>query len=110
MDVLNAMDINLITGQLLKPADVAEDDNAVEAVVYKSQQAAKQRCEGFHRSPPVGSVSATRSSDRRPVEIKVGGTEKREERVQGKETAGFVPLLNIEDRLTHPESTDTSAS
>jgi len=28
--------------------DVAENDNAVEAMVYKSQQAAKQRREQFH--------------------------------------------------------------
>src|ERR1051325_6148803 len=33
---------------------MTENDNAVEAMVYKGQHAAKQRCEGFHRSSPVG--------------------------------------------------------
>ena len=32
---------------------VPEDDHAVEAVVYKHHQAAKQLGKGFHRSPPV---------------------------------------------------------
>jgi hypothetical protein len=49
---------------------VPEDDHAVEAVVYKHHQAAKQLGEGFHRSPPGVFVSATRSSGRRPVETK----------------------------------------
>lgn len=40
---------------------VPEDDHAVEAVVYKHHQAAKQRGKGFHRSPPEVFVSATRS-------------------------------------------------
>jgi len=38
------------TGQ---PAQVAMDDDAVEAVVYKNKQAAKQLCEELHRSPPL---------------------------------------------------------
>src|SRR6266849_4509987 len=46
------------------------DDDAVEAVVYQSQQAAKQLCEQFHRSSPFDRVLTTRSSDRRPVESK----------------------------------------
>ncbi len=46
---------------------VPEDDHAVEAVVYKYHQAAKQLGEGFHRSPPGVVVSATRSSVKRPV-------------------------------------------
>src|ERR1700674_608820 len=49
---------------------VPEDDHAVEAVVYKYHQAAKQLGEGFHRPPPGVFVSATRSSVRRPVEPK----------------------------------------
>jgi len=49
---------------------VPKDDHAVEAVVYKYHQAAKQLGEGFHRSPPGVFVSATRSSVRRPVEPK----------------------------------------
>jgi hypothetical protein len=32
--------------------NVPQDDDAVETVVYKSQQAAKQLCEGFHRPSP----------------------------------------------------------
>jgi hypothetical protein len=76
---------------------MTEDDDTVETVVYQGQQAAKQLCEGFHRSPPVVLASVTRSSARRPVEIKVptaGG--EREESVPGKETAGCVPLLSSE--------------
>ena len=49
---------------------VPEDDHAVEAVVNKYHQAAKQLGEGFHRSPPAVFVSATRSSVRRPVGTK----------------------------------------
>src|ERR1700674_3273870 len=52
---------------------VPEDDHAVEAVVYKHHQAAKQLGEGFHRSPPEVFVSATRSSVRRPVDSKSSG-------------------------------------
>src|SRR6516164_9635207 len=44
---------------------VALDDDAIETVVYKSQQAAKQLGEGFHRSPP-GNLLGTRSSGRGP--------------------------------------------
>jgi len=35
-----------------QPAQVSVDDNAVKAVVYKHQQAAKQLCKQFHRSSP----------------------------------------------------------
>jgi len=49
---------------------MTEDDDTVETVVYQGQQAAKQLCEGLHRSSPVVLASATRSSARRPVEIK----------------------------------------
>src|SRR5215469_1782507 len=52
---------------------MTEDDDTVETVVYQGQQAAKQLCEGFHRSSPVVLVSTTRSSARRPVEIKAPG-------------------------------------
>jgi hypothetical protein len=47
-----------------------EDDDTVETVVYQGQQATRQLCEGLHRSSPVVLASATRSSARRPVEIK----------------------------------------
>src|SRR6185437_15795187 len=50
-----------------QPAEIAVDDNAVEAVIYKNEQAAKQLCESLHRSSPSVLVSTTRSSDRRPV-------------------------------------------
>ncbi len=33
-------------------AQIAVDDDAVEAVVYKNQQAGEQLCEYFHRSSP----------------------------------------------------------
>jgi hypothetical protein len=33
-----------------QPAQISVDDDAVEAVVYKNQQAGKQLCENFHRS------------------------------------------------------------
>jgi len=36
-------------------AEVAVDDDAVEAVVYKNQQAGKQLCEEFHRSSALRS-------------------------------------------------------
>src|SRR4051794_20798450 len=90
MQIAEKVDDVLRPGQ---QRDMTENDNAVEAVVYKSQQAAKQRYKRFHWSSPVGPVSATRSSDRRLVEIKGATRPEREERVQGKETAGFVPLL-----------------
>ena len=38
-----------------KPAQVAMDDDAVEAVVYKDQQAGIQLCEEFHRSSDLRS-------------------------------------------------------
>src|SRR5262249_30661482 len=41
---------------------IAEDDDVIETVVYQGEQAAKQRAEGVHRSPPVLDLaSATRS-------------------------------------------------
>src|SRR6516164_5753308 len=49
---------------------MTEDDDTVETVIYQGQQAAQQLGEGLHRSSPVVLVSATRSSTRRPVEIK----------------------------------------
>ena len=54
---------------------MTEDDDTVETVVYQGQQAAKQLCEGRKSKHPTT------------------GPE-REERVQGRETAGFVPLLS----------------
>src|SRR5215469_7745303 len=52
---------------------MTEDDDTVETVVYQGQQAAQQLREGFHRSSPVVFASTTRSSARRPVEIKATG-------------------------------------
>jgi len=55
---------------LLRPgqaAEVAVDDNAVEAVIYENDQAAKQLGEPLHRSSPFALVGITRSSDRRPL-------------------------------------------
>ena len=46
------------------------DDDAVETVVYKLQQAAKQLREPFHPLLFLGLVSITRSSVRRPVDPK----------------------------------------
>jgi len=54
---------------------MTEDNDTVETVVYQGQQAAKQLCEGRKSKHPTT------------------GPE-REERVQGRETAGFVPLLS----------------
>jgi hypothetical protein len=48
-DRSNEMNYLLGPGQ---PAKVAVDDNAVEAVIYKNEQAAKQLCESLHRSSP----------------------------------------------------------
>src|SRR6516225_10643096 len=53
--------------------EMTEDDDTVETVVYQGQQAAQQLCESFHRSSPVVFASATRSTARRPVEIKATG-------------------------------------
>src|SRR5882672_5688980 len=58
---------------LLRPrqtAQVTMDDDAVEAVVYKNQQAGIQLCKKFHRSSVLDRFSATRSSVRRPMESK----------------------------------------
>jgi hypothetical protein len=49
---------------------VALNDDAIETVVYKREQAAEQLAEGFHRSSPASALaSTTRSLDRGPVEI-----------------------------------------
>jgi 23S rRNA-intervening sequence protein len=47
--VAKEMDDILRPGQ---QGNVSQNDDTVETVVYKSQQAAKQLCEGFHRSSP----------------------------------------------------------
>jgi hypothetical protein len=49
---------------------VTLNDDAVETVIYKQEQAAKQLGEGLHRPPPRILASATRSSAKRPVEAK----------------------------------------
>ena len=69
-DRIRPMDIAEEMHDMLRSREerhVPEDDHAVEAVVYKYHQAAKQLGEGFHRSPPGVVVSATRSSVKRPV-------------------------------------------
>src|SRR6185503_7426304 len=53
-----------------QPTQVTMDDDAVEAVVYKNQQAGIQLCEKFHRSSVLDRFSTTRSSVRRPMESK----------------------------------------
>jgi len=47
---------------------VALNDDAIETVVYKPEQAAKQLVKGLHRSSPLMRASATRSCARRLVE------------------------------------------
>src|SRR5580693_729716 len=66
-DLANEVDHLFGPGQ---PAEIPVDDNAVEAVIYKNQHAAKQLCKSLHRSPPSVLVLTTRSSDRRPVDSK----------------------------------------
>src|SRR6202521_2294898 len=69
----NAQDFAEEVDDLLGPrqtAQVAMDDDAVEAVVYKNQQAGIQLREKFHRSSSSNRFLTTRSSDRRPVESK----------------------------------------
>ena len=68
MEVTEEVDNVLGAGE---QGQMTEDDDTVETVVYQGQQAGKQLSEGFHRSSPVVLASATRSSARRPVEIKV---------------------------------------
>src|SRR5271166_3386601 len=50
---------------------IAPDDDAVETVVYKGQQATKQPDKIFHRSTSsLALASTTRALDRGPMEIK----------------------------------------
>ena len=50
---------------------MAEDDDAVETVVYESQQAAEQPRKFFHRSSSSLALEvASRAWDRGPVEVK----------------------------------------
>jgi hypothetical protein len=52
-DGTGLVDIAEEINEVLRPGqqrDVPENDEAVETVVYKSEQAAKQLCKGFHRS------------------------------------------------------------
>src|SRR6516162_2892513 len=67
VDVAEEMDDVLGAGE---QGQMTEDDDTLETVVYQGQQAAKQLGEDLHRSSPVVLASATRSSGRRPVEIK----------------------------------------
>ena len=48
--------------------EIALDDDAIETVIYKREQAAKQLVKSFHRSSPLIRASATRSCARRLVE------------------------------------------
>ncbi len=48
--------------------EIALDDDAIETVIYKGEQAAKQLAKGFHRSSPLMLATATRSCVRRLVE------------------------------------------
>ena len=57
----------LRTGQ---EGEIALNDDAIETVVYKLEQAAKQLVKGLHRSAPLMLASATRSSVRRLVETR----------------------------------------
>jgi len=47
--------------------EVAVDHYAIETVIYKNEQAAKQLAKQFHRSPPSILPWTTRSSDKRPM-------------------------------------------
>src|SRR5437773_818871 len=47
---------------------IALNDDAIETVVYKDEQAAKQLVNGLHRSSPLMRASATPSCARRLVE------------------------------------------
>ena len=103
-DLADEMDHLFRSGQA---AEVAVNDDAVEAVVYKNEQAVEQLCEQLHRSPPgsclsnkiIGEAAGGVNRDRR-------ARSGREERVsKGKETAGFVPF-GLRRRLWQmPEST-----
>src|SRR5206468_2574830 len=63
--VAEEMDDVLGSGQ---QGQIALDDDAIETVIYKGEQAAKQLAKGFHRSSPLMLASATRSCVRRLVE------------------------------------------
>src|SRR4029077_10947038 len=65
MNVAEEMDDVLRPGQ---QRDVPQNDDAVETVIAKNQQAAKQSGEGFHRSSSMLLPLTTRSSDRGPME------------------------------------------
>lgn len=67
MDVPEEVDDVLFTRQ---KRQIPLNDDAIETVIYKDEQAAKQLAEGFHRSPPVMRASATPSSVRRLVETR----------------------------------------
>jgi len=68
VDVAKKVDDVLGAG---KQGQMAQDDDAVETVIYQGQQAAKQRCKGLHRFLPLTLASRTRSSDKEPMEIKI---------------------------------------
>ena len=59
-DDRNSQDLSKEMDHLFGPgqaAQVAVNHNAVEAVVYKNQQAGKQLCEQLHRSSPGSRLS-----------------------------------------------------
>ena len=67
VDVAEKMDDVLLARQ---EREVALNNDAIETVGYKDEQAAKQLVEGVHRSSPVMRASATQSSVRRLVETR----------------------------------------
>ena len=73
-DGLDLVDVAEEVDDVLRTSEqgqMAEDDDAVEAVIYQGQQAAKQLCNGLHRFPPLTLASTTRSSDKEPMGIKI---------------------------------------
>jgi hypothetical protein len=68
VDIAEEMDDVLLARQ---ERQVALNHDPIETVIYKDEQAAKQRADGFHRSSPVMRASATPSSVRRLVETRL---------------------------------------
>src|SRR5260370_360827 len=70
-DRVDVMHVAEEMDDVLRPRQEGEitlNDDAIETVVYKPEQAAKQLVKGFHRSSPVMCASATPSCARRLVE------------------------------------------
>jgi len=74
VDGLDLVDVAEEMDDVLRASEqgqMAQDDHAVETVIYQGQQAAKQLCEGLHRFRPLTLALTTRSSDKEPMEIKI---------------------------------------